>query len=151
MVENTQQKYCYDYPRPAVTVDVVLLRAKEEPALTEVLLIKRKSEPFKDRWALPGGFVDKEEALESAAMRELNEETGLSAEGLEIVAAFSDPGRDPRGHTVSIVFVGWTDHSANAAAGDDAKEVAWHSVDALPELAFDHDKIVAAVLAKLKN
>lgn len=151
MTKKTTRQYCYDYPRPAVTVDIVLLRAHENSAPNEVLLIKREKEPFEGRWALPGGFINKDEALEDAAARELREETGLMAEKLELVSAFGKPGRDPRGHTVSIAFVGLIGPSAVPIAGDDAKEVGWHSIDALPELAFDHSEIIATVMSKLNK
>jgi len=93
----------------------------------EVLLIKRAREPFKGRWALPGGFVDKDESLEHAASRELLEGQGLSVVNLEQIGAFGDPGRDPRGHTVSIVFSAVLDSPLQARAADDAADANWHS------------------------
>ncbi|MFO7897711.1 MAG: NUDIX hydrolase [Planctomycetota bacterium] len=131
-------KYCYQYPRPAVTVDVVVLSRDGA-----VLLIKRKNEPFKGRWALPGGFVDEDEPLEAAAARELEEETGLRGVALRQLRAYGDPGRDPRGHTVSVVFLAQLDCRARPRAGSDATEAAWHPTDALPPTAFDHQQIIA--------
>ena len=93
------KKYTYDYPRPAVTVDVVLVTREPRP---RVLLIRRKHDPFAGTWALPGGFVDPAETLAAAAGRELREETGVAAADLEQLGAFGDPGRDPRGWTVSV-------------------------------------------------
>jgi len=139
--------YCYEYPRPAVAVDIVLFcRAGSE---VEVLLIKRAREPFKGRWAFPGGFVDKDESLEHAASRELLEETGLSVVNLEQIGAFGDPGRDPRGHTVSIVFSAVLDGRRQARAADDAADSEWHSALRPPKLAFDHKKILSLAVQRM--
>lgn len=139
--------YCYDYPRPAVAADIVLFcRAGRD---VEVLLIKRAREPFKGRWASPGGFVDKDESLEHAASRELLEETGLSVVNLEQIGAFGDPGRDPRGHTVSIVFSAVLDSCLQARAADDAADAEWHSAARPPKLAFDHKKILSLALQRM--
>ena len=135
-----KKQYCYDYPRPSVTVDIVLFCRKTGRA--EVLLIKRARPPFKGYWALPGGFVAEDESLEAAAARELKEETGLSGVQLQQVGAFGDPGRDPRGHTVSIVFAALLESRAEAKADDDAEDAQWHSVARPPRLAFDHKKIL---------
>jgi 8-oxo-dGTP diphosphatase len=138
----------YEYPRPAVTVDVVALRG-DEPG--DVLLIRRGIPPFEGRWALPGGFVNQDEPLEVAARRELAEETGLVAgpEQLPQVGTFGDPGRDPRGWTVTTVFLLEVDaaDAVQVAGGDDAAEAAWHPLNALPPLAFDHDRIIATAVA----
>jgi 8-oxo-dGTP diphosphatase len=144
---NKPESYCYDHPRPALTVDIVLLhRAADE---IEVLLIKRASEPFAGHWAFPGGFVDQDESLEDAAARELAEETGLVGIRLEEIGAFGDPGRDPRGHTVSVVFAGVLEDRAVVTAGDDAAEAAWHSALEPPSLAFDHKKILRLALDRM--
>ena len=95
------EKYCYDYPRPAVTVDVAVVTSEKD---RRVLLIRRKQEPFAGMWAIPGGFIEMDETLEDAARRELKEETGAEIETIEQVAAFGDPRRDPRGRTVSILY-----------------------------------------------
>lgn len=139
------KQHCYEYPRPAVSVDIVLFRETENGR--EVLLIKRKNEPYKGSWALPGGFVEEGEALEEAASRELEEETGLERVPLHQVAAFGDPDRDPRGHTISIAFTGGVDTSRKVKGGDDAAEAEWHRIDKLPQLAFDHHKIIHAAAA----
>ena len=132
--------YTYPYSRPSLTVDIIIFRIFEnEP---EVLLIKRANEPFKGQWALAGGFVDKDEPLEEAAARELKEETGLNGILLTQMHTFGSPGRDPRGHTVSVVYVGYLPVGAEATAGDDASEIAWFGVNELPELAFDHSLII---------
>lgn len=139
-----KKRHCYDYPRPAVTVDIVLLRGLGRRP--EVLLIKRARPPFKGSWAFPGGFVDKDESLEDAARRELEEETGLKRISLEQFGAYGDPGRDPRGHTVSIAFAAVLESSTDATAGDDAEEATWHTARRPPPLAFDHKKILRDAL-----
>ena len=132
--------FSYEYPRPAVTVDIIIFRLADEKP--EVLLIKRGNDPYKGMWALPGGFVDQDEALEIAAFRELEEETGLKDILLTQMHTFGNPGRDPRGHTVSVVYVGYLKGDVEAIAGDDAAEAEWFDVDELPELAFDHDMVI---------
>jgi len=129
-----------------VTVDAVVLRKVYSDL--ELLLIKRKNDPFKGKWALPGGFVDEGEDLPVAAKRELQEETGLVLDNLEQLGAFGKPGRDPRSHTVSIAYVGFTDANAEVVAADDADEAEWFSVSSLPEMAFDHADIIQLALEK---
>jgi 8-oxo-dGTP diphosphatase len=141
------REYCYEHPRPAVTVDIVLFYGGAD--CTEVLLIKRARDPFKGRWAFPGGFVDECESLEAAAARELREETGIENVRLEQVGAFGDPGRDPRGHTVSVAFAALLESRGEAKAADDAEDVAWHSVARPPRLAFDHKKILGVAAQRL--
>lgn len=145
---NTQSKpakiHCYDHPRPALTVDIVLFHPVGNRV--EVLLIKRAREPFKGRWALPGGFVEKDESLEAAAARELQEETGLSRIQLKQIGAFGDPGRDPRGHTVSVAFLGLLDDRRRVSAADDAADARWQSALRPPKLAFDHERILSIAL-----
>jgi 8-oxo-dGTP diphosphatase len=125
-----------------VTVDILLLRnyrGKEQ-----VLLIRRGQKPYSGKWALPGGYVDENESLESAALRELREETNIQQVSLRQLGAYGDPGRDPRGHTVTIVYGGVLPENSRMkpAAGDDAAQLKWFSVDHLPTLAFDHQKII---------
>ncbi len=139
--------FTYSYPRPMVTVDTVLMRGTE--AGLEVLMIERKNEPFVGGWALPGGFVDMEEELETAAARELAEETGISGVPLEQFHAFGKVGRDPRGRSVTIAFVGMLkspDTSPALKAGDDAADARWFPVTDLPETAFDHTEIIDTAL-----
>ena len=126
------------YVAPALTVDAVLLKGHE------VLLVRRAREPFAGAWALPGGFVDVGERVEDAARRELVEETGLKGDIVDLLGVWSDPARDPRGHTVSVVFVCKVSGIVDLAAGDDAAEARWYDLDKLPELAFDHAEILAA-------
>ena len=141
--------YCYDYPRPSVTVDIVLL-ADVFPH-PKVLLIRRKNPPFKDLWALPGGFLEMDETLEESALRELNEETNISDVELTQVGTFGHPERDPRGRVITIAYVGIINsEQQKAEAGSDAAEVAWFSTLDLPQLAFDHSEIIEKALEGLK-
>lgn len=141
-------KCTYDYPRPMVTTDIIVFNTINKSTL--ILLIKRLYEPFKNSWALPGGFVDKDEPLLDAANRELEEETGLRNLQLEQFYTFGNPGRDPRGHTISVVFTSQISNGkVSAKAGDDAKEVQWFNVDNLPSLAFDHKEIILQAIKKL--
>lgn len=132
-----------------LTVDILIF--KETISFNSILLIKRKNEPFKDCWALPGGFVDENEDLEDAAKRELEEETQIKIEQLEQLKAFGKPFRDPRSHVVSIAFTGIVSTDTQAIASDDAIEAKWFSVNDLPKLAFDHDEIINFALLKQKT
>jgi 8-oxo-dGTP diphosphatase len=144
-----KKKYVYAYPRPAVTVDIVLVTREGSP---RVLLIRRKHAPFTGKWAFPGGFVEMEETLEETARRELLEETRLTVGKLTQMQTYGDPGRDPRGRTISVVYVGLVNpRRLEPRAADDAADVAWHSLARPPELAFDHAKILAAVRRFLKS
>lgn len=134
------KKYIYDYPRPALTVDMMVTR--NVGLGTEILLIQRLNPPFQNQWALPGGFVDMDETLEQAAARELEEETGLTGIVINQFKAFSTPGRDPRGHTISVIFIGEASQDSSVKAGDDAKYASWFSLKELPSLAFDHADII---------
>lgn len=130
-----------------VTVDIVVFREKNTQR--EILLIQRKNEPFKNQWALPGGFVDNDEDLETAAKRELREETCVVASNLQQVKAYGNPYRDPRGYMVSVVYFTTVDSDTNAVAADDAKALQWFTVENLPDLAFDHQTIIEDTLAKV--
>ena len=141
--------YCYNYPRPSVTVDIILLA--DMPNDQKILLIKRKNDPFKGMWALPGGFIDENENITDAAYRELNEETGIENVTLKQFKAFGKPGRDPRGHTISIVFMTSLPATVQTFAGDDASNTNWFSVKNLPLLAFDHKEIIENCLFYYKE
>lgn len=144
-----RRKYVYEYPRPAVTVDVAIVTRDEKP---RVLLIRRKHDPFAGCWALPGGFVDLEESLEAAARRELFEETGVRTTDLRQLHTFGDPQRDPRGRTISVVYLAQVDADALLPqAADDAAEVGWFFLARPPKLAFDHKEILAHVRKHLKE
>jgi 8-oxo-dGTP diphosphatase len=138
--------YTYDYPRPMVTVDIVLLREVEGEH--EVLLVRRGKPPFEGLLALPGGFVEMDEDLPDAAARELAEETGLTGIALEQLGAFGKPGRDPRGRNIAIAFVGTAPPDAEATAGDDADAVFWLPANGIRQLAFDHADILALAQAR---
>jgi 8-oxo-dGTP diphosphatase len=147
-----EKKYCYTYPHPAVTVDIVCLRP--EGSTRGVLLIRRKKQPFQGSWALPGGFVDIDEDLEPAARRELWEETGLRVRTLHQIRAFGNPARDPRERTISIAFLARIGHNKNSnkiRAADDADDVKWFNVRGLPALAFDHRQIIRQALESVKE
>ena len=134
----------------AVTVDSVIF--KDVDSSTKLLLIKRKNDPYKNSWALPGGFLEATESLEEGAKRELKEETGVEIEDLVQLNTYGAVDRDPRGRTISIAFVGILYKKRQIKAGDDAKEVNWFNLDELPDLAFDHSKIIKdAKSALLKN
>jgi 8-oxo-dGTP diphosphatase len=146
-MSSAKKMHSYEYPRPALTVDLVLITNEPRP---RVMLIRRKHEPFAGSWAFPGGFVNENEPLETAARRELREETGVEVESLEQLQSFGDPGRDPRGWTVTVAFLGRVDAGKlKPIAADDAAEVAWHPVDSPPSLAFDHANILAAALERI--
>jgi len=139
--------YTYKYPRPALTVDAAVFRKKK--GSFEILLIQRDGPPFEGKWALPGGFVDMDETLEEAIARELEEETSLRNLDLKQLHAFSTPGRDPRGHTISVVFWGTLAQEQQVKAGDDARNAKWFDAGQLPDLAFDHDEIVKLAFKNL--
>jgi 8-oxo-dGTP diphosphatase len=149
--------FTYPFPRPSVTVDVVLFAIVGGELC--VLLVQRAHEPFEGGWALPGGFVDEHEPLAAAALRELEEETGVTGVTIEQLGAFGDPGRDPRGHTVSVAHVGFVSAEAHpVTAGDDAAAARWQPVARIGRrgrgrlsLAFDHGAIVLVALDRLRQ
>lgn len=141
--------YTYEYPRPSVTVDIVVYGYDGGKQL-KLLLIERGGEPFKGSWALPGGFVDLDENLETAALRELEEETGVKDLFVEQLFTFGAVNRDPRGRVISVAYfalVNLQDHPAVAAS--DATKAEWFPLDELPELAFDHSEIITAANGRL--
>lgn len=132
--------YCYKYPRPMATVDILIFNIQFSPA--KVLLIRRKNDPYKNYWAIPGGFLDLDEELIEAARRELAEETGITGMDLIQTTHHTKPGRDPRGRTLTFVFASILSRELKTNAGDDASEAQWFGLDELPELAFDHLEII---------
>ncbi|MBT8492382.1 MAG: NUDIX hydrolase [Deltaproteobacteria bacterium] len=146
----TRKRYSYEYPRPAVTVDCVVFGLDDDDL--KVLLIQRQLEPFAHSWALPGGFVHMDESLEEAALRELEEETGIRNVYLEQLYTFGAPDRDPRGRVITVAYYALaklSDHEVRAAS--DAENVGWFSIEDLPTLAFDHLEVTELALERLKG
>ncbi len=131
----------------SITTDAVIFSTLSNTDY--VLLIQRKNDPFKDEWALPGGFLETDETFETGAKRELKEETGLDVKALKQVGVFGAIGRDPRGRTISIAFVGTISSTPKVEAADDAKSAKWWPLNNLPNLAFDHSEIIAKALKAL--
>lgn len=142
--------FTYEYPRPALTVDVVVFALDDEDL--KAMLIKRDLAPFRGAWALPGGFVRVDETLEDAARRELAEETGLDGIFLEQLYTFGDLGRDPRERVVTVAYYALVNLAGHRVrASTDAAQAAWFAVNELPHLAFDHARIVGTALARLRG
>jgi len=141
--ESLKEQLEKQWKKPSVTADGIVVRGND------VALVKRRNEPFKGMYALPGGFMNYEETFEHCAVREVEEETGLRTEVVGLVGVYSDPRRDPRGHVVSAVFhlrlIGGT-----LRGGDDASAAEWTPLDDLPRLAFDHGRILEDFLAQRK-
>jgi 8-oxo-dGTP diphosphatase len=149
MTSEKPGRFAYEYPRPALTVDLAITTREAQP---RVLLIRRKREPFAGSWAMPGGFVDENERLADAARRELEEETGVAVADFEQLYTAGDPGRDPRGWTVSVAYLARINaDEVKPVAADDADEVGWFPLDDLPQLAFDHAMILARARARLAD
>ncbi len=146
-----EKKYCYKYPRPALTSDCVIFGFDKKTGII-LLLIERKYEPFKGYWAFPGGFVEQDETTYEAANRELFEETNLRNIKLKQLQTFSDINRDPRGRVISVVYyaiINIDELKTNPKAGDDAKNIKWFQVSKIPKLAFDHKKILKIALKNI--
>jgi 8-oxo-dGTP diphosphatase len=144
-------KHCYDYARPAVTVDIAVFQRRQ--GSLQILLIQRAKDPFAGQWALPGGFLEMDETLEKAALRELREETGLSGLGVNRFGVFDAVGRDPRGRTISVAYYATipAGESVQPQGGDDASRAAWFDTDSLPALAFDHAEIVREARQRMEQ
>ncbi|MCK5476978.1 MAG: NUDIX hydrolase [Candidatus Aenigmarchaeota archaeon] len=132
--------------KPMLTVDGIIIEKEK------ILLIKRATQPYLNHWALPGGFVELNETLEVAVVREVNEETCLRTKTNRLIGAYSDPKRDPRGHTVSIVYFMKTTAGSKPKKTDEAKEIEYFDFDKIPEkIAFDHRKIINDAKKYLKS
>lgn len=143
--------YCYEFPRPAVTVDCVVFGLDEKTTL-KVMLIQRNLPPFQGEWALPGGFVRMGETLEEAALRELAEETGIREVFLEQLYTFGKIERDPRDRVITIAYYALVNLAAyQIKATTDADQALWFPIDQLPPLAFDHAQIFQIALQRLKG
>ncbi len=140
--------YAYQYPRASVTADAVLFAEKD--GQTYVLLIQRGNDPYKGYWAFPGGFLNMDETVARCAERELEEETGIRLTGMQLVGIYSDVERDPRGRVITAAYTAMTT-MPEAVAADDAAAARWWPLSALPQLAFDHDKILADARRKIIN
>ena len=143
-VVTSDGSYAYRYPRAAVTADAVVLF--KEPAGWQVLLIRRGGEPYRGSWALPGGFMNMDETTEACARRELEEETTLRlCAPMRFVGLYDTVGRDPRGRVITATYMCVLERRPEARGSDDAAEARWWPLDDLPELAFDHAKMLARV------
>jgi len=132
-----------DYKSPKLTADGAVLKNGQ------ILLIKRKNEPFKGKWALPGGYVEYGEKVEDAVIREVLEETGLKTKIINLFDIYSDPNRDPRGHTVTVVYL-LDKIDGELKSGDDAADAKFFNLDDLPDFAFDHQKIINEIIRRVK-
>jgi 8-oxo-dGTP diphosphatase len=144
--------YTYEYPRPALTVDCIVFGLDLEDKDLKVLLIRRALDPFKGKWALPGGFVHVNETIDDAALRELREETGVGRVYLEQLYTFGTIDRDPRERVVSVAYyalVKLTEHQVQAAT--DATDAAWFGIHDIPKLAFDHESILDVAVERLRG
>ena len=141
-------KYCYKYPHPAVTTDCVIFGF--DGSELQVLLIERGIEPYKGKWAFPGGFLNMDETAQEGALRELKEETGLENAYIEQFNTYSDPGRDPRERVITIAHYALV-RIQEVKGGDDAAKAQWFPIDEVPQLAFDHDKILRDAMRKLRE
>jgi len=140
--------YTYEYPRPAVTCDCVVFGY--DGNTTRVLLIERGGEPYKGLWAFPGGFMEMGENADECAVRELKEETNLTASYIEQLHTFSDVSRDPRDRVVTIAYYMLV-KTSHVEGGDDASRARWFPTNNIPQLAFDHDRILRMAMSRLKE
>lgn len=138
--------YTYKYPRPSVTADCVVITKESDP---QVLLIQRGGEPFKGRWAFPGGFMEMDETTEQCAIRELEEETGLRITDVKQIGAYSKVDRDPRGRTITVAYLARIDVPIDVKGLDDAANAQWFPLSSLPQLAFDHADIMKDAIAMI--
>lgn len=143
-----EKQYCYKYPHPAVTTDCVIFGF--DGMKLNVLLIERGVEPYKGRWAFPGGFLNMDESADEGARRELKEETNLSAAYVEQFGTFSDPNRDPRERVITIAYFALV-KLQDVKGGDDAAKAQWFPMDQIPQLAFDHDRILRKAMYCLRE
>lgn len=144
----SDKNYTYKYPRPSVTTDCVIFGFDGNSL--KVLLIERGIEPYKGQWAFPGGFLNPEETAEEGALRELREETGLEAAYIDQFHTYTDPKRDPRDRVITIAYYALV-RIQEVKGGDDAAKARWFSLDEVPQLAFDHDRILRDAMKELRE
>ncbi len=142
------KEYCYKYPHPSVTTDCVIFGF--DGSKLKVLLIERGLEPFKGKWAFPGGFLKMDESAEEGALRELREETGLTDAYIRQFHTFTAPDRDPRERVITIAYFALV-RLQDVVGGDDAAQAQWFSFDEVPSLAFDHDQILRMAEHELRR
>ena len=140
--------YTYKYPRPAVTADCIVITEETD---AKVLLIQRGDEPYKGCWAFPGGFMNMDETTEQCALRELEEETGLKVAELHQIGTYSKVDRDPRGRTITVAYLAIIEKPISVVGQDDAAKAEWWPLSSLPQLAFDHDEIMADAIGLYKR
>ena len=143
-----EKKYCYKYPHPSVTTDCVIFGFDGQKL--QVLLIERGIEPYKGRWAFPGGFLNPDETAEQGALRELQEETGLTDAYIEQFHTYTDPNRDPRERVITIAYYALV-RIQEVKGGDDAAKAQWFALDEVPQLAFDHDRILRDAMRQIRE
>lgn len=142
--------YCYEYPRPAVTTDCIIFGY--DISEVYVLLVERANNPYKGRWAFPGGFLDMDETTEECVKREVFEETGLSLSEVKQLLTASKVDRDPRGRVLSVVYTSKVRvEECRVIAGDDAKNAKWFRLSNIPPLAFDHKEILDKAIELLQD
>ncbi|MFB6257497.1 MAG: NUDIX domain-containing protein [Flavobacteriales bacterium] len=148
---DDEKPYCYEYPRPGLTADAVIFGFDREAEKLYVLMVRRKKPPFEGHYAFPGGFVEPDETVEEACLRELKEETNVVAEQLKEVGVFSDPNRDPRGRIISVAYFGLVDKAEQTPqGGDDASSAEWVLPESIEEtFAFDHGEILKRSMEEL--
>lgn len=144
----SENRYCYKYPHPSVTADCVIFGF--DGVSIKVLLIQRGIEPFKGKWAFPGGFMQIDETVEECARRELEEETGLKNASVEQFYTFSDVNRDPRERVITVAHYALV-RLSEVNGGDDAASAQWFAESEIPSLAFDHDRILRMARNCLKE
>ncbi len=142
------KKFCYKYPHPAVTTDCVIFGFDGEKL--KILLVQRGIDPYKGKWALPGGFLKPDETAEQGAKRELKEETGLDTAYIEQFHSYTEPDRDPRERVITIAYLALV-KMQEVKGGDDAADARWFAIDNVPQLAFDHDVILRDALARMRE
>ena len=146
--QSPELKYCYKYPHPAVTADCVIFGF--DGINIKVLLIQRGNDPYKGKWAFPGGFMNMDETAEQCARRELEEETGLSDVTVEQFCTFSDVNRDPRERVITVAHYALVKLS-EVKCGDDAEKAQWFSLNEIPSLAFDHELMFKKAIETIKE